>query len=113
MSKDIFVYLEDIFDAIERIQSYVQKGKRHFLSHEMVQDAVIRQISVIGEAVKHLPGSLKKNHTDIPWKKVTGMRDILVHEYSGINIVRIWKTVKEDLPPLKKTVITILKNMEI
>ena len=66
-----------------------------------LQDAVIRRLAIIGEAVKHLPQEFKEAHADIPWKEMTGMRDVLIHEYSGINMKRVWDTVKKDLATLK------------
>ena len=102
--KNDTVYLEDILNAIRHIEQYTKKGKRSFMSHEVVQDAVIRQLAIIGEAVKHLPDSTRKQQPDISWKRIAGMRDILVHDYSKTDVGKVWETIRKDLPPLKKAV---------
>src|SRR3989344_5136468 len=99
--KDASVYLEDIFNAIEHIEKYAVGGKQEFLRKHMKQDAIIRQLAVIGEAVKKLSSTLKKKHTDIPWKDIADMRDILIHNYADVDLDTIWNTVKQDLPSLK------------
>ena len=104
------MYLEDILSAIARIGEYTAKGKENFFAHGLVQDGVIRQLSIIGEAATKLPMSLKTKHPEIPWKEVTAMRNIIVHDYSEINLERIWETIERDLPVLKKAIEMMLKN---
>lgn len=104
------VYLEDIRDAIGRIDQYAVAGERTFFVDEKTQDAVIRQISIIGEAASRIPSAWKTKFAEIPWKKVTGMRNILVHDYSDTDIERVWRTVRSDLPPLNRTVIRMLSE---
>lgn len=103
-------YLEDILLAISRIESYTAKGEKEFFNSILVQDAVIRQLSVLGEAASKLPLNLKKKHTTIPWKEIIGMRNIIIHEYSMIDLPIIWDTVSKGLPPLKRTVEKILQK---
>lgn len=110
--KNVRVYAQDIQDAIEKIQEYTAAGKRTFLSDEKTQDAVIYNIAIIGEAVKMLPKSLVSKYPEIEWTQAAKMRDILVHDYSATDIGTVWDTVRKDLPPLKATIIAILKNME-
>lgn len=112
-NKNVRVYAQDIRDAIEKIQEYTAAGKRAFLSDEKTQDAVIYNIAIVGEAVKRLPKSLTSKYPEVEWTKAAKMRDILVHDYSATDIRTVWTTVKNDLPPLKATIIAILKNMEI
>lgn len=102
------VYLQDILSAIARIKEYTAKGKADFLAQDIVQDGVIRQLSIIGEAAAKLPVSMRAEHPEIPWKKVIGMRNVIVHDYSEVNVGRIWDTVERDLPVLKKSIETIL-----
>jgi uncharacterized protein with HEPN domain len=106
-SKDPRVYVEDILSAIERIRQYTMDGKVTFLSNGLLQDGVIRQLSVIGEAAAKLPQRLKTQHPQIPWKKIVGMRNVIVHEYSEVNIERIWETVEHDVPVLQRTIETM------
>jgi uncharacterized protein with HEPN domain len=103
-ARDPNVYLEDILAAIGRIEEYTKGGRKRFLASEMMQDAVIRQLSVVGEAASKLPKTLRARHPSIPWKEMVGMRNILIHDYSAINIRRIWETVRNDLPDLHEAV---------
>ena len=70
----------------------------------------MKRIEIIGEAVKHLSNEMKDKHPEIPWKNIAGMRDILIHEYAGVQVERVWQTAKNDLPPLKKVIIKIIKQ---
>lgn len=93
-----------IQDAIERIETYVVAGYEAFSTNLMMQDAVIRNFEVIGEAVKGLSQDLKDRHSGIPWKQIAGMRDFLIHVYFGVKLETIWQTIQRDLPPLKEGV---------
>jgi uncharacterized protein with HEPN domain len=75
----------------------------------LVQDGVIRQIEIIGEATKRLSKETKENHSDIPWKDIAGMRDKLIHDYFGVDIDAVWDTVKKDIPTLKKRIGALVK----
>jgi uncharacterized protein with HEPN domain len=109
-ARDPNVYLEDILAGIARIEEYTKGGRKKFLASEMTQDAVIRQLSVIGEAAAKLPKPLRDRQPSIPWKEMVGMRNILIHDYSVINIGRIWKTVRKDLPDLREAVRKMLAH---
>lgn len=112
MSKDAAVYAEDILESIARIESYTKKlDERNFVTDTKCQDAVIRRLEIIGEAVKSLPEELKAKHPTIPWKKIAGMRDVLIHEYSGVNMKRVWKVISEDLVSLKKEILKMKKEL--
>ncbi len=76
-----------------------------FASNDAMQDAVMRRLEIIGEAVKHLPDEMKDKYPNIPWKNIAGMRDVLIHEYAGVQIERVWRTAKDDLPPLKQVIL--------
>lgn len=95
------VYLQDILDAIEKIGQYTQHGKRCFMSDPMIQDAVIRQLSIMGEASGKLPTSLRNEYSTVPWKNIIGMRNIIIHEYADIDLPIIWDTIHKGLPPLQ------------
>jgi uncharacterized protein with HEPN domain len=109
MTKDAIVYLRHILDAVKRIESYINGiACEEFLENEMVQAAIIREMEIIGEAAKRLPENFKTGHPDIPWRKMAGMRDKLVHDYMGVDIDAVWDTVDRDLPALKESIAEIL-----
>lgn len=87
MTRDAKVFLKHILECMELIAEYLEnKSKEEFLNSRQLQDSVIRRIEIIGEAVKNIPQDLKDKYTDIPWKRMAGMRDILIHEYWGIDL---------------------------
>jgi uncharacterized protein with HEPN domain len=100
--KDDRVYLRHIRDAIARIESYVIGEREAFLAQTMIQDAVIRNLEVIGEAVKNLSDSLRAQHPEVPWTRIAGMRDVLIHEYFGVRVETVWAAVENRLPELKR-----------
>lgn len=109
MIKDDTIYLRHILDAINQIEEYVS-GLNHeaFMSSRLVQDGVIRQFEIIGEATKNLSRDVKERYPDTPWKDMAGMRDKLIHQYFGVDIAAVWETLVQDLPPLKKDISRIL-----
>jgi uncharacterized protein with HEPN domain len=105
------VYIDDILEAIEKIESYTERLDFSEFSKDIkTVDATIRNFEIIGEAVRHIPSDIKKQHPDIPWKIMTGMRNKLVHEYFGVDKKVLWKTIKADLSSLKPFVVRIQKN---
>ncbi len=78
----------------------------------MAQDAVIRNFEVIGEAVKRIPDSLKQEHPDIPWRRISGLRDVLIHQYMSVDLEAVWAIVKEELPEFRQTVAGILAGLQ-
>ena len=111
MTKDDLIFIEHLLESINKIEKYVLDITVHdFVDNELIQDAVIRNFEIIGEATKHLSESFRKKHTKVPWKKIAGMRDILVHDYLGIDIYSVWETIDKDLPELKKQLNSIVKD---
>lgn len=112
MKKDYKILLFDILDSIENIEKYTKNiSENKFFDNIQIQDAVVRRIEIIGEAVKSLPISFRNNHADIPWKKIAGTRDVLIHDYSGVDVDLVWKIIKKDIPRLKKQIKGLLKNL--
>ncbi|MEK6979033.1 MAG: DUF86 domain-containing protein [Candidatus Micrarchaeota archaeon] len=106
------VYLDDILNCVEKIERYTTGlTYEEFISNDMVADAVIRNLEIIGEAVKNLPAEVKKEYSDIEWRKIAGLRDILIHEYFGINLLLVWDIIKNKLPSLKTSVQTIRNRL--
>lgn len=108
--KDDCIYLLHIRDAIEHIMEYTIAGKGSFLADRKTQDAVVRNLEIIGEATKRLSPSLKDAHPDISWKPIAGMRDKLIHDYFGINLQLVWDVVERDLLALKLKVSQLIKT---
>lgn len=106
------VYLDDILRSIEKIEKYTEKIRSYseFSKRELIADGVIRNLEIIGEAIKNLPEELKKKHPEIEWKKIAGLRDILTHAYFGIDLNIIWDLVKNKLPILKESIKEILEQ---
>jgi uncharacterized protein with HEPN domain len=112
MNKDIRVYIEDILECIEKIEKYTKIDEDDFFENDQVQDAVLRRLEIIGEAVKNVPQDFRDKHPEIPWRKIAGMRDVIIHEYSGVNLERVWKVAKEDLVGLKGKILNIKKDLD-
>ncbi len=114
MKKEIRVYLEDIAESIDKIDEYTQGiSFEEFDTTSERQDAVMRRLEIIGEAVKNLPNDLKDKYPTIPWKQIAGMRDVLIHEYAGVQLERVWKVVIDDIPELKNTIQQIIQGLEL
>lgn len=105
MRKGDQVYLRHILDSIEKIQRYLQGVlKEDFDQNSMLQDAVIRQIEIIGEAARNVSEEFKEKNPEIPWLTMTGMRNKLIHEYFAVNSSIVWDTIMGDLPVLKQQI---------
>ncbi len=110
MQRELNVYVEDIIQAIGKIEKYISDmEKEDFINNELVQDAVIRNLEVIGEAVKRIPNDVRSSYEEVPWRKISGLRDILIHEYFGININIVWDVIENKLQPLKVVVVELQK----
>lgn len=110
--RDPQVYLNDILSAIERIATYSKAGKKRFFAEGLLQDAIVRQLSIVGEAASKLSKATKDMAPDIPWKEIVGTRNIVIHDYSDINLDTIWATVKKDLPTLRRAVRQIIMKSQ-
>lgn len=102
------VYLQHILDAIDRIIAYTEDGKAAFLKNSMMQDAVIRNLEVIGEATKALSRETRRQHRNIPWDDMAGMRDILIHHYMGVDLEIVWDVSQSKLEDLRSQIQSLL-----
>jgi uncharacterized protein with HEPN domain len=110
--KDEAVYLQHIADSIARIKKYSTGGSPQFFAETIVQDAVIRNLEIIGEAVKRLSDSTRQQAPEVPWQQIAGMRDVLIHNYFGVRLDRVWQVVERDLPELEQAVSRLLTTRE-
>ena len=109
--KDDTIYIHHILDSIRKIEDYSMKiRKGDFLKKSLVQDAIIRQIEIIGEASKLISNKTKAKNVKIPWRDIAGMRDKLIHDYLGVDLDAVWLTVKKDIPLLKKELKSLYKK---
>jgi len=106
--KDDVVYLRHIVEAIDRIRSYTSAGHVAFGQDLKTQDAVIRNLQIIGEASKKISAKMREAHRDVPWKNMTGLRDRVVHDYFGVSLDIVWDVVENHLPALREKVAGLL-----
>ncbi|MBD3193191.1 MAG: DUF86 domain-containing protein [Candidatus Heimdallarchaeota archaeon] len=113
MVKKPITRLKHILESLELIESYLEgKTKEDFINSQQLQDAVIRRMEIIGEAIKIIPEDIRKLDPTIPWKQIAGMRDILIHQYFGVDLDLTWEAVKKENPKLKTKLEAILKALE-
>ena len=113
MKKDPRIFLHHILESMEEIENHIRGISEEEFSRDIkTQDAVVRRIEIIGEAVKNISTSFKKRHSEIEWREVAGMRDKLIHHYFGIKMNIVWETSKKDLPKLKNQISKILGSLE-
>jgi len=112
MKRDYRLYINDILEANEKIEKYTKEFTSEKLAqNEMTIDAVVRNFGIIGEATKNVPIEIRKKYPEIPWREMARMRDKLIHEYFGVNVEILWKTIKEDFPPVKPLIKKVLKEL--
>ena len=112
MTRDPRVYLAQILERIERIKRYTASGRDAFFSDPLIQDAVIRNFEVIGEAAKRVPDEYRTHHTDIPWRGLASFRDVLIHQYEGVSLPEVWTVIERDLPGLHQAIATVLPPLD-
>jgi len=113
MSKrDYRLFLQDILESIERIEEYTEGYDfETFTKDRKTVDAVLRNLEIIGEAAKHIPENIQTQHPEIPWKRVIGLRNVVIHHYFGVDLSIVWVIIKKQLPELKDAVISLLEEI--
>lgn len=108
--KDDSVYLRHICDAITDIGRYTTGGEQDFFAEKMIQDAVIRNLEIIGVAVKNISQETREKNPDMPWKQIAGLRDVLIHQYFGVDLDTVWLVVENRLPVFLEQIQLLLTN---
>jgi uncharacterized protein with HEPN domain len=106
------LYLRHMLDAVEKIAAYVRVGRDRFMVESHWQDAVIRQLEIIGEATKRLSPELRARHSEVPWRRIAGLRDVLIHGYMGVDLDAVWQISQQQIPDLKRAIEAILAEGE-
>jgi uncharacterized protein with HEPN domain len=109
--KNSKIYIGNILECIARIEEYTSRGESSFFQSTQIQDSVIRNLEIIGEATKRLPESLKLMYPYVPWKNMSGLRDVLIHDYLEVDLNLVWNVVVINLPPLKLQITKISENL--
>ena len=103
-------YLEHILDAIDKVTAYTAEGRDAFMEDTKTQDAVVRNFEIIGEATKRLTSELRERYPHIPWKQAAAFRDVLSHDYMGIDLTIVWNVVESHLPELRESIEAVLSE---
>lgn len=112
MTKDARVYLAHILERIDRIIRYTADGQDAFAKNTMIQDGVVRNLEVIGEAAKRIPQEFRQAHPLIPWRSLAALRDVLIHQYQGVSLPEVWGVVQDHLPALRSSIEALLPPLE-
>jgi uncharacterized protein with HEPN domain len=112
MTKDPRVYLAHILECLLRIARFTEEGRRRFFQDAMVQDAVLRNFEVVGEAAKRLDDAYRAAHPEIPWRALAGLRDVLIHQYASVDLERVWAIVEGELPGLRQAIAALLPPLD-
>lgn len=109
--RNVRLFFVDMLDAIGRIKTYTQgMSYERFMQDEKTKDAVLRNLEIVGEAVKNIPDKIKKRYSEVDWKVVAGMRDKLIHEYFGVSNQIVWETIESELPLFEAQIKKILEE---
>ena len=105
------LYLTHMRECVGKIGNYVADGETAFLTNTMAQDAVYRNLEILGEAAKRIPDDIRQMAPKIPWRQIAGLRDVLIHQYDGIDPQEVWKVVEQDLPRLKSHLLELIHKV--
>lgn len=109
--KDDRLYLIHILESIERVEEYTSEGLEQFLSDKKTQDAVLRNLQILAESTQRISPELKNAHSEIDWRGISGFRNVLVHDYLGVNLITVWGIIEGPIKDLKKRMNEVLEGM--
>ncbi len=108
------IFLDHIINSINLLEEYIQDLKyQDFVNNYEKQDAVIRRLEIMGEAIRNIPEEFLDNYPEIPWRDIVDFRNVLIHEYFDVNIERVWETIQKDIPEFKTKIEKIRKSLEL
>ncbi|HUT54766.1 MAG TPA: DUF86 domain-containing protein [bacterium] len=110
--KDDRIYLDHVLECIQWIASFTREGKEAFFKDRKTQSAVLREIQTLAESTQRLSLALKDAHAEVPWKDIAGFRNVIVHDYLGINLKRVWEIIERDLPALQNQIEAMKREFE-
>ncbi|HHI00585.1 DUF86 domain-containing protein [Thermococcus aggregans] len=112
MSKrDYRLFLEDMLEAVERIEEYTKGYSfEDFINDRKTIDAVVRNLEILGEAARNIPEEIRKKYQEIPWKRIVGLRNVVIHQYFGVDLKVVWVIISSQLPQLKDKLVEVLKS---
>lgn len=111
--KDPRIFLVDILERARRVERFTAAGRAAFEESDMVQDAVLRNLEVIGEAAKRVPEEYRTRWPQVPWRRMAGLRDVLIHAYQDVESERVWEVCERDIPALRARIETILRELGV
>ena len=113
MKRRLRLFIEDILESIKLIEKYIKNiSKENLDNNQKLKDSIVRRLEIIGEAVKNIPDNFRKKYPEVPWKKIAGLRDIIIHTYFSLDLDITWDIIKKDLPDLKEKMLKIRTELE-
>jgi uncharacterized protein with HEPN domain len=110
MKRDIGLFIDDILESVNKIEEYlISIGETEFYANPEKQDAVLRRMEIVGDAVKQIPAEFRENHPEVPWQEFAGLRDIVIHQYFGVTLALIWRFATSDLLKVRDQILAIKK----
>lgn len=110
--KDDSIYLLHILECIDKINQYTSDGRAAFMTSTIIQDAVIRNLQVLAESSQNISDSLKQKYSTVDWKSISGFRNVVVHDYLGLDMEKMWDIVEQDIPNMKTTISKMLEQLK-
>ena len=104
------IYIEHMLESLDRIEQYVSGGREEFMTSDMIQDAVVRNLQTMTESSQRLSDDFKQRHAEIDWRAMVGFRNVITHNYLGLDLDLIWETIKKELPALRTVLVSEMKS---